>query len=66
MENALNIGRRARLIRRDPTGNTSLYTGVITGETDLTWTIKTERGEDRSEPKIYCTIEWLSPKVVGV
>lgn len=53
-----NIGKRAKLIRRDLNGQNTLLTGVIVGETDLNWTIKTDRGETRTEPKLFCSVEW--------
>lgn len=56
-----NIGRRVRLIRRNPDGQTSLYVGVLLQETETTWTIRTDRGEERSEPKFYSSVEWLTP-----
>jgi hypothetical protein len=57
----LNLGRRCRLIVRHFDGTTSLYTGVLLAESEFAFTIKTDRNEERSEPKLLCSVEWLSP-----
>ena len=53
------IGKRIRLIVRQPNGTNSLWEGVLVGETDVNYTIKTIRGELRTEPKIWCAVEWI-------
>lgn len=55
-----NVGRRARLILRQLNGANSVFTGVISAESDLTWSIKTDRGEEQVHPKLYCTVEFLN------
>ena len=63
MENAflLNVGRRCKLIVRHFDATTSVYTGILLAESEFTFTIKTDRNEERSEPKLLCSVEWLSP-----
>jgi len=51
------IGRRARLVVRQPNGQVSIFTGVITSEDATSWAIKTDRGEFRIEPKLYSALE---------
>ena len=56
-----NVGRRLRLIRRDPNGQNTLLTGTLVAESHTSYTRRTDRGEERTEPKFYCSVEWLSP-----
>jgi len=56
-----NIGRRIKLIVRTPNGVNSIWTGYLLREDIASFTIKTERGEERTEPKMWCAVEWLSP-----
>ena len=53
------LGRRAKLIVRHPNGTSSVYTGIVVTESLTSFTIKTDRGEERTEPKLYCSVEWL-------
>lgn len=53
------VGRRARLVVRQPNGQVSIFTGVIAAEDTTSWTIKTDRGELRIEPKLYSAVEVL-------
>ena len=53
------IGKRARLIVRQPNGQVSIFTGVIASEDTTSWAIKTDRGEFRIEPKLYSALEVL-------
>ena len=61
-----NVGRRLRIIRRDMNGQNSALSGGLLSEDSLSFTIKTDRGEERTEPKIFCTVEWLSVAKEGV
>ena len=56
---AKNIGREVRLIVRQPNGTISIYQGVLTDESDMNYTIKTDRGDLRTEPKLITAVEWL-------
>jgi len=57
-ESKLNvIGRRIRLIVRQPNGQISIFTGTLIAEDTTTWQIKTDRGEIRCEPKLYAAVE---------
>jgi len=58
VENKINVvGRRVRLIVRQPNGQISIFTGMLLAEDATTWQIKTERGEIRCEPKLYSAVE---------
>lgn len=60
MENGKTIvGKRAKLIIRQPNGIVSVYTGVILAEDATSWTMQTDRGEMRIEPKLYTAVEVL-------
>lgn len=51
------IGKRARLVIRQPNGQVSIFTGTIIAEDNTSWTIQTDRGETRIEPKTYAALE---------
>lgn len=53
------VGKRAKLIIRQPNGQISIFTGIITSEDNTSWAIKTDRGELRIEPKLYAALEVL-------
>jgi len=59
----LHIGQRCRLIVRQLNGTNSIYTGVLIAENDASYTIKTDRGEERTEPKLYAAVEWLGGRL---
>jgi len=56
-----DIGRRVRVIVRQPNGVNSVWTGLLLKQDANSLTIKTDRGEERTEPKVWASIEWLSP-----
>jgi len=58
-----NIGRRLRLIVRQANGVNSVWTGLLLREDANSLTIKTDRNEERTEPKVWVAIEWLTPPV---
>ena len=51
------VGRRARLVVRQPNGQVSIFTGIIAAEDNTSWTMRTDRGELRIEPKLYAAVE---------
>ena len=53
------VGKRARLVVRQPNGQVSIFTGVLVAEDSTGWTIQTDRGELRIEPKLYSAVEVL-------
>jgi len=55
-----NIGRRVRLIVRQPNGQTSVFTGTLIAEDAVGYSVKTDFGEERTEPKLYTAVEWLN------
>ena len=56
-----NIGRRLRIIVRQPNGVNSVWTGLLLREDTTSLTIKTDKNEERTEPKVWIAIEWLTP-----
>jgi len=65
-DTAKNKGRTCKLVVRQPNGTNNLFNScTILDENDLTWTFKTDRGEQRTESKLYCSIEWTSPAKNG-
>ena len=55
-----NKGRRVRLILRQMNGVNSIFNGVFLGEDATSFRIKTDRGEELVQPKLFSTLEWLS------
>jgi hypothetical protein len=53
------VGKRIRLIVRQPNGTTSVYTGVLVSDEPSSYRIRTDRGEERIEPKLYAALEVL-------
>ncbi len=53
------VGKRIKLIVRQPNGQTSVFTGVMVAMDELSIRIKTDRGEDRTEPRLYSAVEVL-------
>lgn len=59
MEKEINVGKRCKLIVRQLNGSISIWTGLLLEETDLNYTIQTDRGEKRTEAKLFTSVEWL-------
>ncbi len=65
-ETIKNIGRRLRLIIRQPNGQISVFEGTLLFEDAISYTIKiTNSGAERTEPKNTAAVEWITPAQEG-
>lgn len=61
-----NIGRRVKLqVRSAIDTSYRSWTGVLIREDALTWSVKTDKGEEVTEPKGTCSVLWDVPAKNG-